>query len=160
MDAMTFTEAASLAARQDRLTAEERARLDAAISTGAPSYAALHWDETGLAVCAPFYYADADTLHLLEQPVQPHFVLNAGEYALLRVHPDTFEVLGAFIEGFETRFLPQHPEFVKRWEQVIKPRLAGERQASPDELARFNLALMRHILAALRESEKPAKAKA
>ena len=156
MDAMTFTEATSLAARQGRLTAEERARLDAAISTGAPSYAALHWDETRLAACAPFYYADADTLHLLEQPVQPHFALDAGEHALLRVHPDTFEVLGAFIEDFEARFLPQHPEFREAWEQTIKPHLASERKASPDELARFNLALMRRIRDALRDSERAA----
>lgn len=160
MDAMTFTEATSLAVRQGRLTAEERTRLDAAISTGTPLYAVLQWDETRLAACAPFYYADADTLHLLEQPIQPHFALDAGEHALLRVHPDTFEVLGAFIEDFEARFLPQHPEFREAWEQTVKPRLANERQPSADELARFNLALMRHILATLRESEKPASAKA
>lgn len=160
MDAMTFTEATSLAARQGRLTAEERARLDAAISTGAPSYAALHWDKARLAACAPFYYADADTLHLLEQPVQPHFALDAGEHALLRVHPDTFEILGAFIEDFEARFLSQHPEFREAWEGIVKPHLAGKRQASPDELARFSLSLMRRIRDALRESEKPARAKA
>ena len=160
MDAMTFNEAASFAARQGRLTAEERARLDAAISTGAPPYAALHWDETRLAVCTPFYYADMDTLHLLEQPVQPHFVMDASEHALLRVHPDTFKVLGAFIEDFEARFLPLHPEFREAWERVIKPHLAGERHANADELAQFNLALIRRILAALRESEKPAKAQA
>lgn len=160
MDAMTFNEAASLAARQGRLTAEERASLDAAISTGAPSYPALQWDETRLAACALFYYANADTLHLLEEPVQPHFVMDASEHALLRVHPDTFKVLGAFIEDFEARFLPLHPEFREAWEGIVKPHLTNERQANADELAQFNIALMRRILAALRESENPAKAKA
>ena len=154
MDAITFAEAASIAARQGRLTSEERARLDTLIANGAPPYAALHWNEARLAACAPFYYADADTLHLLEEPAQPHFVLDAGEYALLRVHADSFEVLGASIEDFEGRFLPQHPEFREGWEQVIKPHLANDRQASTEEIAQFNLALMHRILDWLRESER------
>ena len=156
MDAITFAEAASLAARQGRLTAEERARLDAVIAAGAPPYAALHWDEARLADCAPFYYADADTLHLLEGPAQPHFVLDAGEHVLLRVHADTFEVLGASVEDFEERFLPLHPEFREGWERIIKPHLANDRQASAEEIAQFNLALMHRILDWLRESERPA----
>ena len=156
MDAITFAEAASLAVREGRLTAEERARLNAAITANAPAYDALHWNDACLAACAPLYYADADTLHLLEQPPQPHFALDAGEHALLRVHPGTFEVLGAFVEDFEVRFLSLHPEFREAWEGVVKPHLASERQASPDELARFNLALMRRILDILRESERAA----
>ena len=154
MDAMTFAEAASIAARQGRLTSEERARLDTFIAAGAPPYAALHWDEARLAACAPFYYAGADTLHLLEEPAQPHFVLDASEHALLRVHADSFEVLGASIEDFEGRFLPQHPEFRECWEQVIKPHLANDRQASAEEIAQFNLALMHRLLDWLRESER------
>ena len=154
MDAMTLAEAASLAARQGRLTAEERARLDAAIAAGAPPYTALHWNEARLAACAPFYYADADTLHLLEEPAQPHFILDAGEYALLRVHADTFEILGASIEDFEERFLPRYPEFKQGWGQTIKPHLTNDRQASAEEIARYNLALMHRILDWLRESER------
>lgn len=160
MDAMTFAEAASLAARQGRLTVEERARLDVAIAAGAPQYADLHWDEARLAACAPFYYADADTLHLLEVPAQPHFILDASEYALLRVHADTFEILGASVEDFEERFLPQHPEFKKGWEQIIKPHLANERHASTEEIAQYNLALMHRIRDSEPAAQTPAKTRA
>ena len=87
-------------------------------------------------------------------PRSLHFILDASEHALLRVHADTFEVLGASIEDFEERFLPLHPEFREGWEQVIKPYLANDRQASTEEIAQFNLALMHRILDWLRESER------
>ena len=136
------------------------AEIAALMDIDAPTLDVLRWDEERLASLAHAYYADADTLYLREAPVQPADNWYVDRYAVLRLHPETNEVLGAHVENWEMFFLPLHPEFREAWERVVKPHLAGKRQANADELAQFNLALMRHILATLRESEKPAKAKA
>lgn len=125
-----------------------------------PAANALAWDDGRLASLAHAYYADADIFYLREEPVRPADNMHVGNYSVLRLDPETNEVLGAHIEGWEQFFLPPHPEFRKSWERVVKPHLRGERRASPDELAQFNLSLMRRIRDVLRESEKPAKARA
>ncbi len=136
------------------------AEIAALMDIDAPTSEMLRWDDARLASLTHSYYADADTLYLREEPVQPADNMHVGKYAVLRFHPEMNEVLGAHVESWERFFLPQHPELREAWERIIKPHLASERQASPDELAQFNLALIRRILDALRESEQPAKAKA
>ena len=132
------------------------AEIIALMDAEAPTSDMLRWDDGCLASLAHAYYADADIFYLREAQVQPADNLHVGRYAVLRLHPETNEVLGAHVEGWERFFLPAHPEFREGWEQVVKPHLANERQASPEELARFNLALMRRILDWLRESERAA----
>ncbi len=132
------------------------AEIAASLNVDAPTSNMLRWDDERLASLAHAYYADADIFYLREAPVQPADNLHAGRYAVLRLHPETNEVLGTHVEGWERFFLPQHPEFREGWEQVIKPHLANDRQASTEEIAQFNLALMHRILDWLRESERPA----
>ena len=132
------------------------AEITALMDVDAPTSEMLGWDNARLASLTHSYYADADTFYLRETPVQPADNWYVDRYAVLRLHPETNEVLGAHVESWEKFFLPLHPEFREAWEGVVKPHLASERQASPDELARFNLALMRRILDALRESERAA----
>ena len=129
-------------------------KIAALMDTGAPTSDMLRWSEERLASLARAYYADADMFYLREEPVQPADNLHVGRYAVLRLHPETNEVLGAHVEGWERFFLPLHPEFKEEWEQVIKPHLASDRQASPEETAQYNLALMHRILGLLLESER------
>ena len=130
------------------------ARIAASMNVDAPTSDMLRWDDERLASLAHAYYPDADIFYLREAPVQPADNLHAGRYAVLRLHPETNEVLGAHVEGWERFFLPLHPEFREGWEQIIKPHLANDRQASAEEIAQFNLALMHRILDWLRESER------
>ena len=123
----------------------------------APTSAMLRWDDERLASLAHAYYADADMFCLREEPVQPADNMHVGRHAVLRLHPETNEVLGAHVEGWERFFLPLHPEFRDGWEQIIKPHLANDRQASAEEIAQYNRALIHRILDWLRESERAAQ---
>ena len=128
----------------------------ALMDVDAPTSAVLRWDDERLASLAYAYYADADVFYLREEPVQLADNMHVGRYTVLRLHPETNEVLGAHVEGWEQVFLPLHPEFRDGWEQTIKPHLAGERKASAKEIAQYNLALIHRILDWLRESERTA----
>ena len=135
------------------------AKIAALMDIDAPTSEVLRWDDARLASLTHSYYADADTFYLRETPVQPADNWYVDRYAVLRLHPETNEVLGAHVESWEKFFLPQHPEFREAWEQTIKPHLANERQASPDELVRFTLALMRCIRESERAAAKDARAR-
>lgn len=125
------------------------ARVVASMNVDVPTSDTLSWDDERIASLAHAYYANADIFYLREAPVQPADNLHVGRYAVLRLHPETNEVLGAHVEG---------------WEQVIKPHLANDRQARTEETAAYNLSLMHRILNWLRESEgaapKPVRAQA
>ena len=129
----------------------------ALLDVDAPTSAMLRWDDERLASLAHAYYPDADIFYLREEPVQAADNLHTGRYAVLRLHPETNEVLGAHVEGWERFFLPLYTEFRDGWEQIIKPHLANDRQASAEEIAQYNLALIHRILDWLRESERPAR---
>lgn len=139
------------------------AEITAWMNVDSPTADMLRWNDERLASLAHAYYADADILYLREAPVQPADNLHVGRHAVLRLHPETNEILGAHVEGWERLFLPLYPEFREGWEQVVKPHLANERPASGEEIAQYNLALLHRILDWLRESERaapsPAKAK-
>ena len=139
------------------MTAEEAAAL---MDPDAPLFDILKWNDEQLASCTYGYYPDADTLYVHEEPRQPTVALPVGEYAWLRLREGGTEVVGAFVEDFVESFLPLHPEFREGWEHIVKPHLANDRQASPEEIAQYNLALIHRILDWLRESERAARMRA